>query len=83
MIFCEETSSLYCHNISVFIFSTSIPTAGIPLGVIIASNEQQSTIKHGISMLLNVLPETAFRDMGAKVGPSNSEGMAEFSPSTV
>ena len=70
MVFCDATSSLDRYNTSVFILSTSTPTSGIPLGVIIASDEQQPTIEQGISMLLDVLPEKAFFGKGAKVGPS-------------
>ena len=54
----------------VFIFSTTTPTFGIPLGTVIASDEQQQTIEQDISMLLDVLPEKAFFGKGAKVGPS-------------
>ena len=52
------------------ILSTSTPTSGIPLCVIIASDEEQPTMEQGISMLLDVLPERAFFSKGAKVGPN-------------
>ena len=49
-------------------FSTSTPTSGIPLGVIIASDEQQPTIEQGTStcMLLDVLQQNAFFTEWAK-----------------
>ena len=70
MIFCNATSPLDSYNTSVFIFSTSTPTSGIPLGVIIASDEQQPTIEQGTCtstcMLLDVLQQNAFFSKWAK-----------------
>ena len=80
MIFCDASSSLDLYNRSVLMFSTSTPTSGIPLGVIVALDEQQSTIQQGISMMLDVLLETVFCSTGAKVGPSIV--MTDWSTST-
>ena len=37
--------------------STSTPSSSIPMGVIITSDEQQVTIKSGLKMLADILPE--------------------------
>ena len=42
IVFCDSTSTLDRLNTSMFILSTSTPTSGIPLGVIITSDEQQT-----------------------------------------
>ena len=68
MIFCDATSSLDLYNTSVLnFFKQYTYTSGIPLGVIISLDEQQSTIEQGIGMLLDDLPETAFCGKRAKV----------------
>ena len=64
--FKDATLSLDSYKISVFIFSTSTPTSGIPLGVIIAFDEQQTTIEQDISLLLDALPEKGFLPKGQK-----------------
>ena len=48
MVFCDSTSTLDRLNTSMFILSTSTSASGIPLGVMVISDEQQSTIKKGI-----------------------------------
>ena len=63
MVFCDATSSLDRFNTSTFIISTSTPTSGIPLGVIIASDEQESTVHRGLLQLLGeVLPKEAEKE---------------------
>jgi len=54
MVLCDATSSLDRYNTSVFAISTCTP---IPLGVIIATDEQESTIQQGLHMLADVLPK--------------------------
>ena len=70
MVFCDATSSLDRFNTSTFIISTSTPTSGIPLGVIIASDEQESTVHRGLELLREVLPKEAFNGKGVEHGPS-------------
>ena len=43
-IFCDSTSTLDRFNISLFILSTSHPTGGLPLAVMITSDEQEETL---------------------------------------
>ncbi|XP_062511396.1 uncharacterized protein LOC134187296 [Corticium candelabrum] len=66
MVFIDATSSLDRYNSSVFIMSTSTPTSGIPLGVIVTSDEQATTINRGLELLGEVLPEEAFNGKGVK-----------------
>ncbi|XP_062503901.1 uncharacterized protein LOC134180732 [Corticium candelabrum] len=70
MVFIDATSSLDRYNSSVFIMSTSTPTSGIPLGVIVTSDEQATTIHRGLELLGEVLPEEAFNGKGVKHGPT-------------
>ncbi len=70
MVFCDATSSLDRFNTSVFIISTGTPSSGVPLGVIIASDEQQATIHKGMQMLAEILPKKAFFGKGAHKGPT-------------
>ena len=72
MVFCDSTSSLDRFNTSVFILSTATPTSGIPLGVILTSDEQQLTIRRGLQVLGNVIPppQDAFNRRGIELGPS-------------
>ena len=67
MIFCDSTSCLEKYNCSLFIFSTSSPCGGLPLGVAITSDEKESTIKKALQLLLKVLPGGSF--YGSKNGP--------------
>ncbi len=67
MIFCDSTSCLEKYNCSLFVFSTSSPCGGRPLGVAITSDEKERTIKKALQLLLKVLPEGSF--YGSKNGP--------------
>lgn len=69
MVFIDATSSLDRYNSSVFIVSTSTPTSGIPLGVIISSDETESTIHRGLELMAEVLPDNAFHGRGVAKGP--------------
>ena len=67
-MFIDATTSLDRYNSSLFIMSTSTPTTGIPLGVIVTSDEQATTIHRGLELLGEVLPEEAFNGKGVKHG---------------
>ena len=69
MVFCDATSTLDRFNTSLFVLSTSHPAGGLPLGVMITSDEQEETIVQGLSQLLNVFPQGAFYGRGADKGP--------------
>eukprot|EP00118_Oscarella_pearsei_P019528 m.208172 g.208172 ORF g.208172 m.208172 type:complete len:540 (+) comp39701_c1_seq9:1438-3057(+) len=69
MAFIDATSTLDRCNTSVFILSASTPTSGIPLGVIVTSDERETTIYQGLQLLRSVLPTNAFCGRGAETGP--------------
>ena len=69
MIFCDSTSSLDRFNTSLFILSTSHPTGGMPLAVMITSDEQEETLVDGFRLLKEVLPPGAFYSRGVEQGP--------------
>ena len=52
LIFCNSTSSLDRFNISLFILSTAHPAGGLPIGVILISDEKESTIRCGLKNLI-------------------------------
>ncbi len=70
MIFCDSTSSLDRFNTSLFVLSTSNAIGGLPLGVIITSDEEQGTISQGLDLLKTVLPTNCFYESGSDNCPS-------------
>ena len=69
MVFLDSTSSLDRYNTSVFILSAAHPGGGIPLRVILSSDEKEETITAGLKMLKEVLPKEAFHNNGPHNGP--------------
>ena len=69
MIFYDSTSTLDRFNTSLFILYTSHPTGGLPLAVMITSDEQEETLVQGLNQLIRVLPQGAFYGRGADKGP--------------
>ncbi len=69
MLFCDATSSLDRFNTSMFILSTSNAAGGLPLGVLITSDEQQDTICQGLQLLKDVFPDDCFYGRGFSKGP--------------
>ena len=69
MTFCDATSSLDRFNTSLFILSTSHAAGGLPLGVIMTSDEQEETIRQGLELLKEVLPKNSFYGRGVERGP--------------
>ncbi len=70
MVFCDATSSLDRLNSSLFIISTSSAAGGLPLGVMITSDEQEDTVRQGLQLLQNVVPVGAFYGRGGEQGPA-------------
>ena len=67
-----EDDLLWCldrFNTSLYILSTSHPAGGLPLGVIITSDEQEETITQGLELLKEVLPKHSFYGRGVERGP--------------
>lgn len=69
MTFCDAISSLDRFNTSLFILSTSHAAGGLPLGVIMTSDEQGETIRQGLELLKEVLPKNLFYGQGVERGP--------------
>ena len=70
MVFCDATSSLDRFNTSLFIASTCSLIGGLPLGVIITSDEEQETIGQGLEIMKDILPANCFNGRGPTKGPS-------------
>ena len=70
MVFCNSTSTLDRFNSSLFVLSTSHCAGGLPLAVMITSDEQEETIQQGLQVVKQVLPGEAFYGIGAKRGPA-------------
>jgi len=59
-VFCDATANLDRHNLAVFTLSTSHCGGGVPLGVVITSDETRETLVKAFQVLNKVLPEDAF-----------------------
>ena len=53
---------------SLFVLSTAHPAGGLRLGVLITSDEKETTIKNGLEKLIQTLPSHAFYGNGPKEG---------------
>ena len=62
IMFVDSSSSLDRYNFSVFILSTSHCGGGLPLGVMIVSNEATSTLQGCLSQLQSIFPKEAFHN---------------------
>ena len=78
MVFCDSTSTLDSFNSSLFVLSTSHCAGGLPLAVMITSDEQEETIQQGSQMVKQVLPGEV---IGAKRGPACAIIMTDDSSS--
>ena len=54
MVFCDNTSTLDRFNSFLFVLSTSHCAGGLPLAVMITSDEQEETIQQGLQMVKQV-----------------------------
>ena len=69
IMFCDATSSLDRFNTALFILSTCHPAGGIPLAVLMTSDEKLPTIHSGLEMLKDILLTHAFHGNGVERGP--------------
>ncbi|XP_048589237.1 uncharacterized protein LOC116618843 [Nematostella vectensis] len=69
MVFVDATSNTEEHNLKVFVMCTHNVSGALPLGILIASDERESTLKQGFKMLCSCLPEYAFNGRGKENGP--------------
>ena len=56
----DSTSSLDHYNLSMFVISTSHSGGGLPLGVLITSDEKASTLERSFACFCKILPDFAF-----------------------
>ena len=63
LLFCDSISSME------FLLSTHSAASGIPLGVILTSDEREETIQAGLQLLKSILPSGAFYGKGPDLGP--------------
>ncbi len=80
IMFCDSTSSLDRFNTSLFVLSTCHPAGGIPLGILMTSDEKEETIHAALKMLGDILPKNAFYGSGVEKGPAvimTDDSMAE------
>ena len=69
LLFCDSTSSMDRFNTSIFLLSTHSAASGIPLGVILTSDEREETIQAGLQLLKSILPSGVFYGKGPDLGP--------------
>lgn len=67
--FIDFMSSLNCYNLSMFTISTSYSGGGLPLGVMITSNEKANMLQNSFACLFILLPENTFFGLGPSNGP--------------
>lgn len=56
-------------NTSITLFYTSCIAGALPLGLIVTSNELETTLENGMNMLISLLPQHAFFGCGPSTGP--------------
>ena len=69
LMFCDSTASLDRFSTSVFVLSTAHCASGLPLGVILTSDEKEETLCKAFDMLKSILPKNAFYGRGPGIGP--------------
>ena len=69
IVFCDSTASLDRFNTSVFIISTSTTASGVPLAVILTSDEREQTIYAAFELVKQILTTSAFFGRGPDCGP--------------
>ena len=69
LVFVDSTSKTEEHNLKVFMMCTHSVAGALPCGLLITSDEKESTLKQGFMMLKSSLPEYAFNGRGPDEGP--------------
>ena len=65
MVFTDASSNMEEHNLKVFMICTHSVVGGLPLGMIITSDETTETLVKAFNMFKSYLPEYAFFGKGA------------------
>ena len=68
-VFIDGTSNLEELHLHLFLLRTHSPAGGLPLGVIITSDEMQATLEMAFSLSKDCLPENSFYGRGKDLGP--------------
>ena len=66
LVFIDSTSNLEGHNLRFFLLCTHSVAGALPLGVMVTSDEKQSTIAKAVNMLCGILPVDAFFGRGCQ-----------------
>ena len=69
IVFCDSTTSLDRVNTFIFILSTASTASGIPLAIILTSDERENTIQRTFEMVKEILPPWAFFGNGPNTVP--------------
>ena len=69
IVFCDSTASLDRFNTSVFILSTATSVSGIPLALVLTSDEREQTIHRAFETVKEALPASAFFGNTPERGP--------------
>ena len=69
LVFVDATSNTDEHNLNVFLLCTHNVSDALPCGLVITSDEKESTVKQAFQMLSDCLPEYAFNGRGPTTGP--------------
>ncbi|XP_078663943.1 uncharacterized protein LOC144907042 [Branchiostoma floridae x Branchiostoma belcheri] len=69
LVFIDATSNTEEHNLKVFMLCTHHVAGALPLGMLITSDEKESTLCQGFQTLKSILPSHAFYGHGPDVGP--------------
>ena len=68
LVFIDSTSNTEEHNLKAFMMCTQSVAGALQCGILITSDEKESTLKQGFLMLKSSLPEYAFHGRGPNVG---------------
>ena len=68
--FCDSSSSMDRFNTSVFILSTTTAYSGLPLAVVMTSDETEVTVSWAMQKVKEVIPSDAFYGNGPVLGPA-------------
>lgn len=69
IVFMDAGGNMDRHNMRVFLLMTFSPTGGLPLGVLITTNERTDTITRALKLYTTLLDNLAFSRQGSK-GPA-------------
>ena len=70
IVFCDSSSSMDRFKTSVFILSTTTAYSGLPLAVVMTSDETEVTVSWAMQKVKEVIPSDAFYGNGPVLGPA-------------